>query len=264
MYKKRQERILLFECFQNSEFNFFEEKKESGNKYKKFDDYYSLCVCPKGRNGGVSNRLYEVFYGIRIYEVEEQIRSDFSSQKKTLTETGCTLSFGLNDHGYVAVILYPGKTDYTSQIETCIFIENYLHPSKLANKKFLEKQWRYLNSYMEITSIDGTPTIMDKIRVFYLRYFKNKVINEKYLPKSIVSTLLTSLKFVLNIGLSGFLIYFITILPNKKSDNNETIKIENDKLKIENVSLQNEIEYLNVIDSLKTIINSKDEKETEE
>lgn len=264
MYKKRLERILLFENFQNSELNFFEEKKENGDKYKKFDDYYSLCICPKGRNGGVSKRLYEVFYGRRIYEVEEQIRSDFSSQKKTLTETGCTLSFGLNDHGYVAVMLYPGKTDYTSQLETCIFIENYLHPKKLSKRKFLERQWRYLNSYMEITSIDGAPTIVDKIRVFYLRYFKNKIIDEKYLPKPIFSAFLTSLKFVVNIGLSGFLIYFITIFPNKKEDNIEFLKSENNELKIENVSLKNKIEYLNTIDSLKTIINSKDKKNTEE
>jgi len=255
MDNKRIERLKQFEDFQNKTPNFFEEKKVNGGIYKKFDDYYSFCVCPKGRNGGISKRLYEIFYGRRIYEIEEQIRSDFSTQTKQLTETGCTLSFGLNDHGYVAIILYPGKTDYTSQIETCIFIENYIHPKELSNNKFLERQWKYFNSYMETTSIDGNPNLLDKIRVFYLKNFKNKVVDGKYQDKPIVSALLTSLKFVMNIGLSGFLIYLLTVLPNiNKSKNNELIKNEKDSLKNKNRILNNEIKYLKITDSLKNII----------
>lgn len=255
MDNKRIERLKQFEDFQNKTPNFFEEKKNNIDVFKKFADYYSFCVCPKARNGGISKRLYEVFYGRRIYEIEEQIRSDFSRQTKQLTETGCTLSFGLNDHGYVAIILYPGKTDYTSQIETCIFIENYIHPKELSNNKFLERQWKYFNSYMETTSIDGNPNLLDKIRVFYLKNFKNKVIEGKYQDKPIVSASLTSLKFIMNIGLSGFLIYLLTVLPNiNSSKNNEIIKDEKDRIKYENQILKNEVKYLKIADSLKNII----------
>lgn len=255
MEDERIERIKQFENFQNKKPNFFEAKKTEDNIYKKFDDYYSLCVSPKGRNGGLSKRLYEVFYGRRIYKIEEQMRPDFSIETKQLTETGCTLAFGLNDHGYVAIMLYPGKTDYTNQIETCIFIENYLHPQRLSDKKFLEKQWKYLNSYMETTSIDGNPKISDKIRIFYLKNFKHKVIEEKFQQKPIITALLTSLKFILNIGLSGFLIYILTVLPNIKAfENNKTIKNEKDSLKIENEILKQEAKHLKEIDSLKNII----------
>jgi hypothetical protein len=258
MENKRIERLNLFEKFQNSELNFFEGKKANNKTYKKFDNYYSLCIAPKGRNGGVSKRLYEVFYGRRIYDIQEQIRSDFSTETKQLTETGCTLSFCLNDHGYVAVILYPGKTDYTRQTESCIYIENYLHPKQLFNKTFLKKQWSYLNSYMETTSIDGNPRILDKIRVFYLRYFKNKVIDKIYQEKPIINALLTSLKFILNIGLSGFLIYVLTVLPNIKTFKEiDIIKNEKDNLKIENEILKKETKHLKELDSLKNIINIK-------
>lgn len=257
MENNRIERIKKFEEFQNNKPNFFEEKKVNNTIYKKFDDYYSFCVCPKGRNGAISKRLYEVFYGRRIYEIEEQIRSDFGTQTKQLTETGCTLSFGLNDHGYVAIILYPGKTDYTSQIETCIFIENYIHPKMLLNKRFLERQWKYFNSYMETTSIDGNPNLMDKIRVFYLKKFKNQVIEGKYQDKLIFTGLLTSLKFIGNVGLSGFLIYILTVLPNINSSKNyEIIRTEKDSLKNETKILRNEIKYMKITDSLKNIINT--------
>lgn len=249
MEDKRLERFKIFENFQNAKLNFFEQKKTNDKKYKKFDDYYSLCVSPKGRNGGISKRLYEVFYGRRIYDSQEQIRSDFSTEKKHLTETGCTLSFGLNDHGYVAIILYPGKTDYTSQIETCIFVKNSIHPKKLLSNKFLEKQWRYLNSYMETTSIDGNPKISDKIRVLYLKNFKNNVIEEKFQGKAINKAIVTTFKFILNIGLSGFLIYLFTVLPNiKTSRDSELIKIENEILKQEK-------KYSKEKDSLKNLVN---------
>ena len=254
MENKRLERLKLFENFQNENPNFFEEKKINDNKYKKFDDYYSLCICPKGRNGGISKRLFEVFYGRRIYAIEEQIRSDFSTEKKQLTETGCTLSFGINDHGYVAVILYPGKTDYTSQIETCIFVENYIHPKKLSNKNFLNRQWKFFNSYMETTSIDGNPNLIDKARVFYLKNFKNKVIDAKYQEKTITSAILTSLKFILNIGLSGFLIYLLTVLPNKKTTTKNENSSSLDSLKFEILKLQNEVNHSKKIDSLKNVI----------
>ncbi|MHA3045488.1 hypothetical protein JSO61_009215 [Riemerella anatipestifer] len=251
MENDRIKRLKLFEEFQNQNPNFFEQKKLE-NKYKKFDDYYSLCICPKGRNGGISNRLYEIFYGRRIYGIEEQLRSDLSTQKKQLTETGCTLAFGLNDHGYVAIMLYPGKTDYTSQIESCIFIKNYIHPKKLQNLNFLQKQWNYFNSYMEITSIDGNPTFTDKCRVFYLRRFKNKIVDDKYQEKPIVNSILTSLRYILNIGLSGFIIYLLTVLPNIKS-NQKTLETnkEIELLKTEIKTLKKEILNLEKVNSIK-------------
>lgn len=257
MIDNRIKRLKIFEEFQNAKPNYFEEKKEKETKYKKFNDYYSLCICPRGRNGGISKRLYEIFYGSRLYDKEEQIRSDFSTETKQLTETGCTLSFALNDHGYVAIILYPGKTDYTSPIETCIFIKNYMHPKHLIKSNFMERQWRYFNSYMEMTSIDGKATIFDKLRVFYLRNFKNKVIDGKYQTKPITTALLTSLKFIFNVGLSGFIIYLFTILPTINASR-ESRDEEKNSLQFEIVNLKKAIKRLNSYHTTDTLQLYKD------
>ncbi|WP_313491950.1 MULTISPECIES: hypothetical protein [Sphingobacterium] len=256
MQQKRLNRLKYFEDFQNAEDNFFEQKKANLGKYQKFHDYNTLCVCPKGRNGGLSKRLYEVFYGARIYDSEMQVRSNLSTENKILSERGCTLAISLNDHGYVAVILHPAKTDYTEQIESCIFIENYLHPKKLSNPRYLETLWRFFNSYMEKTSIDGNPTLMDKWRVWYLRNFKNKVVNKKFLPIPFYSGLLSLGKYILTVGLSGFIIYVFTILPWRNSEDDKN-KIDLDKLRIENAALKAEKQYLNTIDSLKSLIPKK-------
>ncbi len=230
------ERIRIFKEFQNSSESIFEEFKMEDNKYKKFDDYYILCICPKGRNGGISKRLFEVFYGNRIFDHEEKIRSDFSSEKKLLTEHGTTLSFCLNDHGYVAIILYPSGTDYTKSVESAIFVKNYVHPKKLKDKSFLKRQWTYLNSYMERTSIDGYPTLKEKLICSYLRYNKNLVIDNKFQSKKIISHLVNCLRFVLTVGLSGFLILLFNVLLSK-TDNSISIK-ENVQLNQINTSLK--------------------------
>jgi hypothetical protein len=220
--ENRHDRAKLFEVFQNSGKAIFDKFKEEDNNHKKFDDYYSLCICPKGRNGGIDNRQFEVFYGNRIFDTKKKIKSDLSIEEKFIMEHGTILSFQLNDHGYVAIMLFPSETKYTKALENAIFVANYIHPSKLKNELFLKKCWNYLNSYMEYTSIDGCPSMKDKIRHFYLRYFKNLVINDKCQPTIIKTWIVSVLKYAFTVGLSGFLIFIFTVLP--KSNNNETKK----------------------------------------
>ncbi|MNJ95304.1 hypothetical protein D3C87_130140 [compost metagenome] len=250
MHQERLKRIKQFTEFQNATSNFFEEKNKVDGPYKKFDDFYMLTVCPKGRNGGVYNRLYEVFYGARSYGEEMEETEDGPPIRKLLTETGCTLAFGLNDHGYIAVMLHPGKTKYTRQEESTIFIENYLDPTKLSNKRFLNRMWRFFNSYMEKTSVDGNPTRTDKLRVWYLRNFKNKIIDGKFVQRPINSWLKWLGNYILTVALSGSIIYLLTVKPWKNNEN-ETNKIEIENLKIENKELKMKAHYQSIIDSLR-------------
>ncbi|MDR1198959.1 MAG: hypothetical protein LBK94_08140 [Prevotellaceae bacterium] len=225
----RYDRAKLFETFQATGQSVFEKFKNEDNNYQKFHDYYSLCICPKGRMGGVDNRKFEVFYGNRIFDLKKKIKSDLSVEDEFLTEHGTILSFQLNDHGYVAIMLFPSRTEYTKAQESAIFVDNYIHPYKL-NELFLKKYWNYLNSYMEYTSIDGCPTTIDKIRHIYLKYFKNLVIDGKYHQKKITTWLLSAVKYAFTVGLSGFLIFIFTILPkmNDKETNKQLNSIQSD------------------------------------
>jgi hypothetical protein len=255
----RWDRAKIFEEFKNSSKVIFEKFKETDSKHRKFDDYYSLCICPKGRDGGINNRLFEVFYGNRIFDIETKIKSDFNVEKKHVLEHGTTLAFYLNDRGYVAIILHPSGTKYTNSEETAVFVENYVHPKKLQNKSFLRKYWRYLNSYMEYTSIDGCPSIEDKFRYYYLKYCKNLVINDKYQQTKIRSGFFNILKYTLTVGLSGFLIFLFTIFPNK---NDKSIFIKaNEQLNEMNINLEQIIKLqqetnMLLTDSIKNIRDS--------
>lgn len=228
----RIERVKLFEEF-NSKIikDVFEKFKSQDSSHKKFDDLYMLCICPKGRNGGINNRIAEVFYGSRPYDRTRSIKADFTDSTKTLYESGTTMAFHLNDHGYVAIMLHPSATEYTKSFESTIFVEDYIHPKKLMDESFLERQWKFLNSYMECTSIEGNPTWKDRLRTSYLRNFKNFVQDEKYTSSKISNYVKNLFDWVFKVGLSGLIIYFLTVLPLNNKQNNsvnncDSIKIE--------------------------------------
>jgi hypothetical protein len=244
--ESRLDRHKIFKEFQEKSITIFTEFKNEKGKHKKFDDYYMLSICPKGRNGGVSNRLVEVFYGNRPFDTEIKIKSNLEIQEKYIIEHGTTLSFNLNDHGYVAIMLHPSGTEYTQSIESTIFVTNYTHPKKLRDKAFLKKQWSLLNSYMEFTSIDGYPTLKDRITCWYLRYCKNLVIDGKFNQRKITKHFSNILKTTLTVGLSGFIIFIFTVWPNRK-DQSVHIK-ENEQLKEINQSLNK------IIDQKKNLI----------
>jgi hypothetical protein len=64
---------------------------------------------------------------------------------------------------------------------------------------------------MEATCIDGLPNIKHKIRVFYLRNFKRYVVGSVEQSSKALNLVKDLSKYVLTIGLSGFLILLITM-----------------------------------------------------
>lgn len=238
----RLDRVRLFQEFQTSKIEItFKKFKADDKKYNKLDDIYMLSVCPKGRNGAVDNRIAEVFYGARPYDRKTTITKDLETKKELLIEKGATLAFHLNDHGYVTIMLHPSSTPYTKSIESAIFVEDYIHPKKLNDILFLKKQWNYLNSYMECTSIDGSPSLIDKYRCWKLRHFKSYSVGSNYQKSKLNSFSQDVSKWVFTVGLSGLLIYFFTVFPNN-STSDEYMKKQNKELEEIKVLLQ---EYTN-------------------
>ena len=76
-------------------------------------------------------------------------------------------------------------------------------------------------SYMECTSLDGNPTFYQKQRISYLRYFKHLVVDSKWLPTKFSELLQEVFKWFITVGLSGIIIYAITVITQPKITDSE-------------------------------------------
>jgi len=256
MKTSRINRIKIFDDFYDKSKEIFETLRDNDNRVEIFENEYMLNICPGSRDGGQEKRIVEVFWGARPYEFETK-----GKDWKSLTETGATLFIYRNDTGHLTISLSPAKTENIKPIEDSIAIYKWLDPKKLKEDKFIKSLWNDFIAYMEFTSLDGTPTIKQKIRISYLRYFKNLVIDKKWQPTKISIFSKDVLKFLLTVGLSGFIFFFVSILrePNENIINTQLKKLnDNEELMIEQIDkLLKSEEFISSTSSAIDTINSK-------
>lgn len=83
----------------------------------------------------------------------------------------------------------------------------------------MQNHWRYFMAYMEYSSLDGSPDLIQRLRIIYLHTFKSMVI-DKIWNKALYKTYLNSLfKFVMTVGFSGFVFFAINYLIEKNKVN---------------------------------------------
>lgn len=232
MKRTRQEKTKDFDNFYNNSKETFEKLRNQDINAEKFQREYMLCVCPGSRAGGTDKRMVEVFWGSRPYEFETQGKS-----WKTLSENGATLLFYRNDTGDITISIFPAYTDFRKPIETSITLYSWLDPKSLNNQKFVTSLWNDFMSYMEYTSLDGKPSFRQKIRISYLRNFKPLIIDNKWYPTKFSDFYKDILKWILTVGLSGFVFYVVTLLNKPKETNIENI-IKPTNKQIEKISTQ--------------------------
>ena len=127
----REKRIEAFRAFRDNAKTTFNSFKEKSSNFQKFDDVYTLCICPKGRKGGIDEKLCEVFYGSGIYDQERTLDNYFNVSTRNLFETGATLAFSLLDDGYVLVTLHLPYTERMQPLVKEVVIDFHLDPIKL-------------------------------------------------------------------------------------------------------------------------------------
>lgn len=207
--RTRLNRIDDFKAFQTSSKEILKKVQKQSPDYMPLEDYYGFTVCPKGRSGGVNERLIEVFYGNRPYDQEIVINEQLKPSPTLLTESGAELSLFRDDFGYVSIQLIPAKSKYGRQKEDWIILEAHLDPKRLLRPRFQKFLLQSLNSYMAVTCLEGKPTVCDRIRVWWIRTTKYISIDEKIQPIKIWKALGDVFKFVFTVGLSGFLLLLI-------------------------------------------------------
>jgi len=217
MARTRLYRLNDFDIFFKSVVTTFTDFRENDPTIEKFQTTYKLNICPGGRVNGMNNRVVEIFWGSRTFEAITQ-----KGSWTALIEHGATLLYERDDSGFVVVSIYPANTDNQKPIESRIIIDIYLDPIKLKDKSFLKKHWDYFIAYMENTSLEGNPTILQKQQVSYLRTFKNLIVDNKFTPTKFSTYMSNVFQWISNVGLSGFIFYFFTQLTQPKANEVET------------------------------------------
>lgn len=222
--KNRNKRFADFEKFYSQAKNIFEPYKLNGERERYYQSLYMLCVCPGSRSGGCESRIVEFFWGKRIFDKNESLNAGGRSSVHFLAETGATMHFFKNDDGYVSIRMFPAHTDQLHPTEDCIFFEKSLNPSCLLQKNFQKRCWSAFMAYMEVTSLDGNPTLWQKLKVWYYRNFKYVIEDNKELQLRYVSFLKKVGTWVLTIGCSGLVIFLLQLCFSKNSFEHRNIE----------------------------------------
>lgn len=215
--KSRLCRLEHFKWFASHSKDWFSEIAASDTRHSHMAGLYSFGVAPKGRWGGIDDRTVEVFYGRRPFEgVKELVYEEGglpSLRKRLLVERGASLTYQRGDSGAVIVTLAPAVTENFRPQESAIVLEFMTDPSLLRAPQWLvvppriEKHWRCLMSYLQCTSIDGDPTLGDRIRLGWLRWTKPLIIEEKLVPPRWRELALHIITWVMTVGLSGTVLF---------------------------------------------------------
>lgn len=232
MARTRQNRKDDFDEFYRTAVATFTSFRDNDSRAEKFERIYMLSVCPGSRAGGTNDRVVEVFWGSRPFRTITLGRT-----WTAITEYGATLLFERDDNEFVIISLFPANTDNRKPIESSVSLKLWVDPIKLRDEAYLKKFWDDFIAYMEHTSLDGNPNILQRLRVSYLRIFMHLVIDNKWTPTKFSVFGREVFKWVLTVGLSGVIIYFLTQLSQPKATETE-IQLKEVNRKLEMVSKQ--------------------------
>ena len=212
MTNPRIDRIKSFDEFRENAKESFGAYAKSDSSNERLDKLFSLCICPGGRDGGLNKKIVEVFYGNRPIDSVEEVGENWQTITRLETAHGATLSYFRTDDGHVICNLYPAKSENQRPLEEVILLDYLSDPRLLKDRSKLH--WKMFVAYMESTCIDGAPNILQRLRVFYLRNFKRYVQDKIVKSRKAVDLIKELSKYVLTVGLSGFIILFVTIIKD--------------------------------------------------
>ncbi len=192
---------------------YFYEIAELDKTHKEREQFYCFYVQPGGRWGANDPRIVEVFYGSRPYEsytVNERNISGYPQKTiKNPAETGASIVYKRGPAGHCLVQLFPPETEDLKQLESFVILEFRLDPRLLTGNNTLKKHWKAFSSYQETKSLDGTPTLMDRMRTWWILFSKPLCINEAIHQPKYKTFLAAIVKWVFIVGGSGFLLKLI-------------------------------------------------------
>ena len=190
----------------------FKRLQEADLSSQVFQDRCMLNVCPGSRVGGDNPEVVDVFWGSQPVK-----RIDKRNGFELLTEDGVTMLFNLLPDGHVSITLYPAKTKVMRPIEDCILLHRFCKATWLLKERNQRILWRDFMAYTECTSLIGTPSIWQRLRMFWVKYFRPVCIDGVQQPIRGLQLLRKVVTFALTVGLSGFLLVAVQQCHKEKA-----------------------------------------------
>ncbi len=219
--QKRYERYKDFDKFQDIAKDAFENLRDNDPRGLIYEAFNMLCVCPGSRTGMNKRDIVEVFWGSKIYDSEYKDNSGNGSHFKFNTEKGATLYFLRKDNGLVGIYLFPSVTEKRQYEETGIILKENVNPKCLLSKFYLRRLWWSFMAYTEVTSLDGSPSIWQRIRVAKNRFVKPMIVGNEVKQRVVVNWIGKTIWWITTVGLSGCL---ITTFYDWKNNGNDEIQ----------------------------------------
>lgn len=209
----RLERYDAFKDFFSNSEKLFNEINTNYKQHNELRNAYGFYIAPGSRNGGQDATVVDVFFGNRPYHTSKKI-INLQITTEVDIANGSSLHLFQIDTGYIFITLYPAYTDKHKAQEEFIILGLVKNPKKLLQINYLTRLYKYLVSYLAVTSIEDKPMIIDKLRVFYLRITKKYYIGKVTYEPKIKRFTVSAIKIILTLGFSGFIISSLPLFAN--------------------------------------------------
>jgi hypothetical protein len=214
--KIRLNRETDYRIFRHIAPEWFQEFTQIDHRHEWREKAFAFYISPKGRWGGLDDRLFDVFYGTRPIKYVTESSSDERNAMPTpkshfITEHGGQLSYRQNDTGYIICTMVPCYSENFSPLEKVIVLHARINPQRLTSRVLLNKHWRLFSAYAEVSSVDGDPLWRDHLRVWWIRLTRQMVIDGRVQERQVWRLARRICEFSLTVGLSGFLLALIQL-----------------------------------------------------
>lgn len=169
--------------------------------------YHVSMTDPEERARNAADSVVEVFYGPRALPHLKETRSDAGQAHwRAPVETGATLLYAQGADGVVTVFLYPAQTDRCLAAEDAILLGRYTDVAPLTGRGTLESHWRAFRAYAETTSLDGEPSLLDRLTVRWLRFARPRIVDNRRQPIAAATVALQILGAGVSIAIAALLL----------------------------------------------------------
>ena len=217
------------------------EKFFSENRALRFNKLYKEKIAPRGRDGGVDNHLFDVFWGYRPYDKKMILFNDDGSiltppKSVILSEMGVMLHYQEIADGRVFVYLFPAEADELKYSFDFIIIDKLCCAKKLLNVSVLRKHWNRMLLFMENTSLTGNASWFSKIKMWVCLHCYPYSEDGKQKESKFRRGVKKFCSVVFPIAFSGFGIFLLQYCTNSDVREQNEKMLKKDSLLINHVS----------------------------
>jgi hypothetical protein len=144
-------------------------------RVQEFNKLYHFVITPRGRSGGRDERMFEVFFGGRPFDQVHHQSLD-TVRHEFILEVGATLRYYRQDDDRVVIFLHPPVARNWEKQQRFYVLQVIRNRTLLTGSGALKRHLRYLIAMMEVYSIDGVPTVRDRLHVLWVERVKIRIV----------------------------------------------------------------------------------------